>query len=132
VDAFAAELLLPTDVVAKEAVGGDLRDALTRLAAIYRTSWSLVVRQASRAGAIESFQVAQWCSVAPTRAELREAVGWAPQADLETVHVPPTYAHAVIQAWKNDFVTSQRAVELMHGQIAVDDLPLKPDLELEP
>lgn len=132
VDAFAAELLLPTDVVAKEIVGGDLRDALTKLAAIYRTSWSLAVRQAFRAGVLESFQVAKWCSVAPTRAELREAVGWAPQADLETVQVPPTYAHAVMQAWKSDFVTSQRAVELMHGQIALDDLPPKPDLELEP
>jgi transcriptional regulator with XRE-family HTH domain len=132
VDAFAAELLLPTDVVAKEAVDGNPRDALTRLAASYRTSWSLAVRQACRAGIIESSQAAKWRSVVPTRAELREALGWAPQADLETVQVPPSYAHAVMQAWKEDFVTSQRAVELMHGQIRIDDLPPKSDLDLEP
>lgn len=132
VDAFAAELLLPVDVVATEAVGGNPRDALTRLAASYRTSWSLAVRQACRAGIIESAQASKWRSVAPTRAELREALGWAPQADLETVQVPPTYAHAVMQAWKADFVTSQRAVELMHGQIKIDDLPVKSDSDLEP
>lgn len=132
VDVFAAELLLPTEVVAKQTLTGGPRDMLTRLAAVYRTSWSLAVRQARRADVIESHQVAKWSSVAPTRAELREALGWAPQADLETVQVPPTYAHAVMEAWKSDFVTPQRAVELMHGQITIDDLPSKLDLELDP
>ena len=132
VDVFAAEFLLPTDVVTEETAAGDLRDALTRLAASYRTSWSLAVRQACRAGVIEPDLVGKWSSVAPTRAELREAVGWAPQADLEAVRVPPSYAHAVMQAWREDFITSDRAVELMHGQIAIDDLPAKPDLEFEP
>ena len=132
VDAFAAELLLPTDVVAKAAVDGNAREVLTRLAASYRTSWSLAVRQACRARMVEPAQAAKLRSVAPTRAELREALGWAPQADLETVQVPPTYAHAVMEAWKDDFVTSQRAVELMHGQITIDDLPSKPDLDVEP
>ena len=131
VDVFAAEFLLPTGVVTKAAGGGDLRDALTRLAATYRTSWSLAVRQACRAGVVDPGLVGKWSSVAPTRAELREAVGWAPQADLEAVRVPPSYAHAVMQAWKGDFITSDRAVELMHGQIAIDDLPAKPDGELE-
>jgi transcriptional regulator with XRE-family HTH domain len=129
VDVFAAELLLPTDVVTKEAAGRDPRDALTSLAARYRTSWSLAVRQACHAGIIEAGEVGRWSSVAPTRAELREAVGWAPQTDLDAVRVPPSYAHAVMQAWREDFVTSDRAVELMHGQIAIDDLPAKPDLE---
>ncbi|MFI9386906.1 helix-turn-helix domain-containing protein [Kutzneria sp. NPDC052558] len=132
VDAFAAEFLLPTDVVAKETSAGDLRDALTRLAATYRTSWSLAVRQACRAGVIEPGLVGKWSSVAPTRAELREAVGWAPQADLAAVRVPPSYAHAVMQAWRDDFITSDRAVELMHGQITIDDLPAKADLGFEP
>ena len=131
IDTFAAELLLPVDVIAKETDVADLRETLTKLAATYRTSWSLAVRQACRAGVIEVSQVGRWSSVAPTRAELREAVGWAPQADLDAVRVPPSYAHAVMQAWKSDFITSSRAVELMHGQIAIDDLPLKPDRELE-
>jgi transcriptional regulator with XRE-family HTH domain len=132
VDVFAAEFLLPTEVVVKATTGRDLREALTVLAASYRISWSLAVRQACHAGVIEPGQVGSWSSVAPTRAELREAVGWAPQADLETVRVPPSYAHAVMQAWREDFVTSDRAVELMHGQLAIDDLPAKPDTEFEP
>ncbi|MCP3801686.1 ImmA/IrrE family metallo-endopeptidase [Allokutzneria sp. A3M-2-11 16] len=132
VDAFAAELLLPEEVVAKHVVGADRRSELTRLAAVFRTSWSLAVRQAAFAGVIEVGQVAKWCSVAPTRAELREAVGWAPQADLSSVRVPPSYAHAVMVAWHEDYITTARAVELMHGQIVADDLPIKPDVDFEP
>ena len=132
IEAFAAELLLPNQVVADEAAGADLRDTLTRLAATYRTSWSLAVRQAARAGAIEPGQVGRWSSVAPTRAELRDAVGWVPQADLEAVRVPPRYAHAVMEAWKADVITSARAAELMHGQIEADDLPAEPDSGLAP
>lgn len=132
VDVFAAELLLPTEVVTKEVGGGNTRDALTRLAATYRTSWSLAVRQASHAGVIDPSLANKWYAVAPTRAELREAVGWAPQADLNEVRVPPSYAHAVMLAWKDDLITNARAVELMHGQIVAEDLPAKPDVEFEP
>lgn len=132
VDVFAAELLLPTEVVVKEASGDGARDALTRLAATYRTSWSLAVRQACHAGVIDPSQVAKWSATAPTRAELREAVGWAPQPDLNEVCVPPSYAHAVMVAWKGDLITDARAVELMHGQIVIEDLPVKSDVEFEP
>lgn len=132
VDAFAAELLLPADVIAEAVIPGAERDGLVRLAATYRTSWSLAVRQAVRAKVVDPGLASRWCAVAPTRAELMESVGWAPQTDLESVRVPADYAHAVLQAWKEDFVTSERAVELMHGQIGIDDLPIKPDTGLEP
>lgn len=132
VQAFAAELLLPTEVVAKQHPVPDLRYALTKLAATYRTSWSLAMRQASHAGVVEADQMRSMSAVAPTRAELRDAIDWAPEADLAAVRVPPSYAQAVMRAWKEDFVTSERAVELMHKQLTIDDLPLKPDTGLEP
>jgi hypothetical protein len=29
-----------------------------------------------------------------------EALGWAPQPDLASIRVPPSYAQAVIEAWR--------------------------------
>jgi hypothetical protein len=61
-----------------------------------------------------------------------EALGWAPQPDLEAVWVPPHYAHAVIAAWRKGAITATRAVELMHGQITAADLPAGIEADVEP
>ena len=133
VDVFAAELLLPTRVVAAESRGGAIsREGLIRLAARHRTSWSLALRQAVHAGVLEAHDRRRWSQSSPTRAEFLDAVGWVPQPDLESVRVPPGYAHAVITAWRNCLVTSARAVELMHGQISASDLPSRDEMDLEP
>ncbi|MFD2420958.1 hypothetical protein [Amycolatopsis pigmentata] len=52
--------------------------------------------------------------------------------DLETVTVPPSYAHAVIEAWRRDLVSSDRAVEMMYGEISGPDLPPRENAEQEP
>jgi len=64
IDAFAAELLLPSGVVAaaSHAFG---RDTLVRLAATYRTSWSLAVRQAVRADVFDQETAANWLPQTP-------------------------------------------------------------------
>ncbi|MFC3451682.1 helix-turn-helix domain-containing protein [Amycolatopsis speibonae] len=122
IDAFAAEFLLPSSVLEQVAKSG-LRSELIKLSAVFRTSWSLTVRQAGHAGLLDGDRLGRWFSDAPTRAELRDAVGWVPQPDLEGVRVPPGYAHAVMEALRQDFVTPARAVELMHGEIEIEDLP---------
>jgi hypothetical protein len=134
IDAFAAELLLPTRVVAAERrdAGGISREGLIQLAARHRASWSLALRQAEHAGVLEAHDRRRWSQSSPTRAEFLEAVGWTPQPDLESVRVPPGYAHAVMGAWRNGLVTSARAVELMHGQISATDLPSRDDTDVEP
>ncbi|MPY99628.1 MAG: helix-turn-helix domain-containing protein [Actinophytocola sp.] len=132
VDSFAAELLAPAEVFGQGAQGDDLRGWLIGLAARYRTSWSMAVRQAELAGALDPTEARRSRLANPTRAEFMEALGWAPQTDLESVTVPPSYAHAVMQAWSRDLITSERAVELMHGQLALDDLPPRDDAGLAP
>lgn len=132
IDAYAAELLLPSEVVSKETSSGELREVFIALAARYRTSWSLVVRQAAHVGRLDQASVSRWIPATPTRAELLEAVGWAPQPDLEAVRVPPGYADAVMTAWRSGAVTTARAVELMHGQIKLDDLPRREQPEPAP
>jgi transcriptional regulator with XRE-family HTH domain/Zn-dependent peptidase ImmA (M78 family) len=124
-DAFAAELLLPSRVLTEERGASEAisRDQLIGLAARYRTSWSLAIRQAAHAGVLSPQARRDWGRSTPTRSEFMEAVGWAPQADLEAIRVPPRYAHAVMEAWRRGLLTATRAVELMHGQITAADLP---------
>jgi transcriptional regulator with XRE-family HTH domain/Zn-dependent peptidase ImmA (M78 family) len=134
IDAFAAELLLPSRVLIAERDASETisRDELIGLAARYRTSWSLAIRQAAHAGVLNLQDGRDWARSTPTRSEFMEAVGWAPQPDLEAVRVPPRYAHAVIEAWKKGALTATRAVELMHGQITTADLPSGAEAEVGP
>lgn len=128
IDAFAAELLLPSEAVTT--VKG--RDDLIRLAAGYRTSWSLAIRQAVQVGVIAAGKAGPWSQQRPTKAELMNAIGWAPQPDLDATRVPRSYATAVMDALARNMVTPSRAVELMHGQIVDGDLPVVPDDEVAP
>jgi Zn-dependent peptidase ImmA (M78 family) len=124
-DVFAAELLLPSSVfIGACNNGADIsRDQVIEIAARYRTSWSLALRQAVHAGVLSAQARRDLGRSTPTRSEFMEALGWAPQPDLAAIRVPPGYAHAVLQAWRRGAITATRAVELMHGQIAADDLP---------
>lgn len=98
IDAFAAELLLPIAVFGEDVKSEQpiTRDRLLHIAAHYRTSWSLTLKQAEAAG-IQPLS-GRWAQSNPTRADFLEALGWTPQPDLEAVRVPPTYARAVVRA----------------------------------
>jgi Zn-dependent peptidase ImmA (M78 family) len=75
VDAFSAELLLPTQVF-RDAVtegGPALRGELVKLAARYRTSWSLTVRQAEHAGLLDGPAKRELGRSSPTRGEFTGA-----------------------------------------------------------
>ncbi|MCO6005536.1 helix-turn-helix domain-containing protein [Actinoallomurus purpureus] len=129
INSFAAELLLPLSVVRAQAVSGVCsRKELIKLAASYRTSWTLAVSQAVTAGVAER----SLSRNTPTRAEFLEAVGWAPQPDLESVRVPPVFAQAVLEAWRQSMITSTRAVEMMRGELEISDLPGRDESDVEP
>jgi transcriptional regulator with XRE-family HTH domain/Zn-dependent peptidase ImmA (M78 family) len=131
IDAFAAEFLLPSAVMSTEERGFS-RDTLIRLAGSYRTSWSLAVRQAARAGVLDQADAALWLPKTPTRAELLDATGWTPQPDLEWIRVPPSYAHAVLEARRRRLITTARTIELLRGQIDESDLPPLDAEDIEP
>ncbi len=133
-DVFAAELLLPSTVFTDVCTGGEgiSRDQVIEIAARYRTSWSLALRQAVHAGALSVQAGRDWGRSTPTRSEFMEALGWAPQPDLEAIRVPPGYAHAVLAAWRRGAITATRAIELMHGQITAADLPTGVEADIEP
>jgi transcriptional regulator with XRE-family HTH domain/Zn-dependent peptidase ImmA (M78 family) len=134
IDVFAAELLLPTEALESECDGSGkiTRATLVKLAATYRTSWSLAAKQAQQSAVIEKSEARVLTANRPTRAEFMEAVGWEPLPDLESVRVPRSYARATMAAWRAGLVTSARATELMHGQISQEDLPSQDLPEIEP
>ncbi|WP_434974890.1 helix-turn-helix domain-containing protein [Streptosporangium saharense] len=129
IDAFAAELLLPVEAVRQAfRVKESTRSALVGLAAEYRTSWSLALRQARTAKLITPTEEKGLRSCLPTLAEFRDSLGWSPQPDLNTIRVPPSFAHAVMTAYRKGRITGERALELMHGQLeSAADLPPRPE-----
>ncbi|WP_324191973.1 helix-turn-helix domain-containing protein [Nocardia puris] len=134
IDAFAAELLLPVAAIRQSGPPtGDPRAYLIELAARYRTSWTLAIRQAIVAGLIDPSDEVCWLSSSkPTHAEIRQAVEWTPPPDFDRVRVPPGYADAVLTAWTGNLITVARVIELMHGQVTRDDLGVEDDSADEP
>lgn len=122
IDAFASEFLLPTAVFSNYP-GGLKRADLVELAARYKVSWSLAIRQGVEAQAIAERDAKDWAGLSPTHAEFMDALGWAPQPDLENVVVSPQVAHAIMQAYSQAKISAVRAIEMMRGQIDKDQLP---------
>jgi transcriptional regulator with XRE-family HTH domain len=132
IDAFAAEFLLPSPVLVGLGASGISRGQLVEVAARYRVSWSLALRQAVHADVLDLESQRAMARIRPTRSEFLDALGWAPQPDLESVRVPPGYAHAVLEALRMAAITPSRAVELLHGQASLSDLPADDEADDEP
>ncbi|MFJ9915531.1 helix-turn-helix domain-containing protein [Actinacidiphila glaucinigra] len=130
IEAFAAELLLPLAAISNSwSSSSSERDQLIVLAANYRVSWSLALAQARRAGVIDQTSKTILMARTPTHAEFMQAMGWVPVPDLSTVRVAPEYASAVLEAYKSKNLSRSRAVEMLHDQVKLEDLPNEEDLE---
>lgn len=124
VDAFAGEFLLPEAVLAAEPTGtGDVRLRLTRLAGTYRLSWSATVLAAARVDVCTEDQARALGCDTPTRGDFQEVLGVEPGSDLQLGDTGPAWRGAVLAAWRSGVITAPRTVELLHGQLAADELP---------
>lgn len=96
--------------------------------------WSLLVRQAHAADLLASGWRGRWTMRPPTRAELLDATGWEREQpeDLVRGQVPPRFARSVFDGYRAGEYTPARAVELLHGWIAEEDLPEQDDSEADP
>ena len=126
IDAFAFEFLVPSrvpgSIIKPHGTIDETRHELIGLAARYRVSWTLVIRQTALSGVIDDGTQSSLARRVPTRAEFMKAVGWAPQPDLESVRVPPSVADAVLAAVQQHRITARRAAELTRGQLSENDL----------
>lgn len=127
VDAFATELLLPSAAVGQVGERDEVatvRSSLIELSARYRVSWSLAVTSARKVLALDGRTVQQLVASPPMRGDFLEVVGFEPRYDLEPSSAGPGWRKAVLAAYRSGSITPRRAVEMVNGSIAVEDLPL--------
>lgn len=125
IEAFAAEFLLPSELLRAVAEKGNeetRRNTLIGISATYRVSWSLAVTQLQRCRLLDADEVRRLRMRAPTDVEFRDALGWKPQPDLDSVRVSPGVASAVVAAVRADMITPTRAVEMLRGQVSIEEL----------
>jgi transcriptional regulator with XRE-family HTH domain len=125
IEAFAAEFLLPTSALEEAWTSGtgSSRARLVRLSCVYGASWSATVTSAQRLGVLEPGQLAALRADSPTLGEMIELSGSAPTKDLPVGDTATMWRQAVIAAYRDGAINAHRAVELVHGALAVEDLP---------
>ncbi|RKS79427.1 Zn-dependent peptidase ImmA (M78 family) [Actinomadura pelletieri DSM 43383] len=126
INAFAAELLLPSPVLKRIARSENPREELIRLAGMYRVSWSVVVGEAERMKLFSPDQLTALRTDTPVKGEFLAVLGEEPKPDLEIGDTGPAWRRAVLAAWERSLITASRAVELLKGQITVAELPPRP------
>lgn len=129
IDRFAEALLIPDADLAGiwSAAGESSTPRLTLIdtAITYRLSWSVVIRKALRLGLISVEQSRHLRADTPTRGDLLAVAGSEPQSDLAVGTTGTRWRKAALAAWQQGFVTGSRVVELLHGAIREDELPLR-------
>jgi transcriptional regulator with XRE-family HTH domain len=134
IDAFAGELLLPAAAVHAEWSAGtdDPRCRLIRLAGSYRLSWTASVQAVARAGVVDAGTARVLRSDVPTRGDFQDVLGFEPTPDLPIGGVGPAWRAAALTAWKSGAITAARTAELLHGQLAADELPRRQPPPIRP
>ena len=127
INAFAQELLLPeADLRGTIDEATDHWDALVRLAAEYRVSWSLVVRAAGEHGLISKDESSTLTARRPVQGDFLALLGSVPVPDLSSGTTAATWKQAVLTAYQHALITGPRALELLHGAAeSVADLPTR-------
>jgi len=125
VNVFAGEFLLPQDdLIAKAASKGeDTRAFLVGIAAEYRLSWSTVIDRARRAGLVSPDEAQRFRARTPVKGDFLAVLGREPGPDLPLGDRGPLWTQAVLRAHGEGLITGQRAVELLAGRIAIEELP---------
>lgn len=127
VNAFAAEFLLPLDVVRNRCAGDSdpahLRENAIWLSSTYRVSWSGVLARLRDADLLVA-EAAPALRPTPTLAELR-SYGVQPTEDLVAGDLSVAVTRAVLEAHRSGLIGAGRASEMLRG--TGDDLPPRPE-----
>lgn len=130
INAFAVHALLPRSSVTRdwEQLGGaeDPRAAAIELGVAYRVSWTVICNQLSTLKLIDGSQRAQLVAWPPTRGDF-VARQLAIVEELEPISLPSEYAAAVIKAYRQNKISSRRAIELLRQSLEESELP-PPDI----
>lgn len=129
-DAFAGFLLLPRTGLSDR--WGELREERpVRQSAIiasaeFRVSWSSALRGLRHYGLITGDERAQLESRSPTRADYLEC-GMRVTRELEPPYVPTGVAAAAIKAYRTHWISADRAITMLRGEVHADELSVRND-----
>ncbi|MFX4293100.1 helix-turn-helix domain-containing protein [Streptomyces bohaiensis] len=128
IDAFVEEFLLPEADMrqvweAWSRAPGGAREAMVRLAASYRVSWSAMVNRGRRLELLEPGEARRLKADTPVRGDFLAIHGSQPEEDLAIGTTGRQWSRAALAAWSRGAVTAPRAVELLYGAVTEDELP---------
>jgi Zn-dependent peptidase ImmA (M78 family)/DNA-binding XRE family transcriptional regulator len=125
-DRFARSVLLPEAGVRAawaQHESREVREAAVLLASEFRVDMATLARRLDELGMVDREGAALVRGVTTTRADIVEFGLYVP-ADLESTSLPVSYQKAVLQAFRDERISSERALELLHDTFAEDDLPV--------
>ncbi|WP_020392513.1 helix-turn-helix domain-containing protein [Kribbella catacumbae] len=124
-DRFARSVLLPEpglrDAWTRYEKRG-LRDASVLLASDFRVDMATLARRLEELELVGSSEAAAVRRVATTRADIVEFGLYVP-GEVEETRLPLPYQKAVLRAFRDERISRERALELLHGTFADSDLP---------
>ncbi|MGF1645970.1 MAG: helix-turn-helix domain-containing protein [Kineosporiaceae bacterium] len=125
IDAFASELLLPRHELSREwsRSPGSAFDRLVVISARYRASWRVAVISAAAEGLVSADEGQALQRRSPHRGDFVRLLGISPEPDLVIGETGPRWRQAAVAAYVDGLVSAERAVELVHGALGIDDLP---------
>jgi Zn-dependent peptidase ImmA (M78 family)/transcriptional regulator with XRE-family HTH domain len=125
-DWFARSLLLPSSGVAAEwsrlSARHELREIAVLLASHFRVDMATLARRLQELGHISADGAAFVRRVTTTQADIVD-FGLRIPTDLVGTTVPTQFQKAVLHAFRNEVISRERALELLRGTFADDDLP---------
>ncbi|MBM7788348.1 helix-turn-helix domain-containing protein [Tenggerimyces flavus] len=133
-DRFARSVLLPDAGVRASWAQHEprtLREMAVLLASRFRVDMATLARRLNELGLIDRDDVALVRGTTTTRADIVEFGLYVP-SDLEGTSLPVPYQKAVLRAFRDERISRERALELLHNTFAEADLPaLRPRREDE-
>ncbi|MEV6984706.1 XRE family transcriptional regulator [Sphaerisporangium sp. NPDC051017] len=124
-DGFARSLLLPERGVRAawaEYESRELRVAAVLLASKFRVDMATLARRLEELDLVDGEAAALIRRVTTTRADIVE-FGLIVSADLEGTSLPVSYQKAVLRTFRDERISQERALELLHDTFTEYDLP---------
>jgi len=133
-DRFARSLLLPKPGVMTtwaQHEERDLRETAVLIASEFRVDMATLARRLEELDLVDRDGAFLIRGTTTTRADIVDFGLYVP-ADLEGTSLPVPYQKAVLRVFRDEQISRERALELLHGTFAEDDLPsLRPRREDE-
>lgn len=107
-----------------------LRDRALAMGAFFRLSWSAAIGHLSNLGLISQDQHRSLSNNEPRQGDYaRLGLSW--RDELSAPYVSPAFAAGCLNGYLEHRLTTDRALELLRGTLAEDELPIRDDLAVD-